>query len=74
VDRFHETTGLRRMSRSTGFTATAVARLVLDGTFRQPGAHPPETLGAIPGLLDRVLADLRARGVRCRSSVSALRT
>jgi saccharopine dehydrogenase-like NADP-dependent oxidoreductase len=66
VDRFDETTGLRSMSRSTGFTATAVARLVLDGTFRQPGAHAPEALGAIPGLLDRVLADLRARGVRCQ--------
>ena len=50
--------------------ATAVARLVLAGTFRRPGVHPPETLGAVPGLLDRVLADLAARGVRCRPSVT----
>jgi saccharopine dehydrogenase-like NADP-dependent oxidoreductase len=70
VDRFDEATGLRSMSRSTGFTATAIARLLLDGTFRRPGVHPPETLGAIPGLLDRVLADLRARGARCRASVT----
>jgi saccharopine dehydrogenase-like NADP-dependent oxidoreductase len=72
VDRFDETTGLRSMSRSTGFTGTSIARLLLDGTFNQPGVHPPETLGAIPGLLDRVLADLRARGVRCQATVSAL--
>jgi saccharopine dehydrogenase-like NADP-dependent oxidoreductase len=70
VDRFDETTGLRSMSRSTGFTATAIARLLLDGTFGEPGVHPPETMGAIPNLLDRVLADLRARGVRCQASVS----
>jgi saccharopine dehydrogenase-like NADP-dependent oxidoreductase len=73
VDRFDETTGLRSMSRSTGFTATAIARLLLDGTFREPGVHPPEKLGAIPNLLDRVLADLRARGVRCQASVSTPR-
>jgi saccharopine dehydrogenase-like NADP-dependent oxidoreductase len=70
LDRFHEGTGLRSMSRSTGYVATSVARLLLDGTFRQPGVHPPETLGAVPGLLERVLADLSARGVRCRASVT----
>lgn len=70
VDRFDEKAGLRSMSRSTGFTATAVARLVLDGSFRRPGVHPPETLGARPGLLDRVLAELRARGIRCRARVT----
>ncbi len=70
VDRYHEGTGLRSMSRSTGYVATAVARLLLAGTFRRPGVHPPETLGATAGLLDRVLADLAARGVRCRASVT----
>ena len=39
-----------------------VARLVARGGFRRPGVHPPETLGAVPGILDGVLADLdRAR-------------
>lgn len=60
------------MSRSTGFTATAIARLVIDGTFHRPGVHPPETLAAIPGLLDRVLADLCARGVHCEARVVTL--
>ena len=72
VDRFHEGTGLRSMSRSTGYVATSVARLLARGGFRQPGVHPPETLGAIPGILDGVLADLAARGVRCRATVSRL--
>jgi saccharopine dehydrogenase-like NADP-dependent oxidoreductase len=70
LDRFHEASGLRSMSRSTGYVATSVARMILAGSFRRPGAHPPETLGAEPGLLDRVLADLTARGIRCRASVT----
>ena len=72
VDRFHEGTGLRSMSRSTGYVATSVVRLLAAGTFRRPGVHPPETLGATEGLLDHVLADLAARGVRCRASVTSL--
>jgi saccharopine dehydrogenase-like NADP-dependent oxidoreductase len=70
LDRFHESTGLRSMSRSTGYVATSVARMVLAGTFRRPGVHPPETLGAVPGLLDRVIADLTARGIRCQATVT----
>jgi saccharopine dehydrogenase-like NADP-dependent oxidoreductase len=70
LDRFHEASGLRSMSRSTGYVATSVARMILGGSFRRPGAHPPETLGAEPGLLDRVLADLTARGIRCRASTT----
>ena len=72
LDRFSEATGLRSMSRSTGYVATSVARLVAAGDFRGPGVHPPETLGAIEGLLERVLADLAARGVRCRASVTPI--
>ena len=68
VDRFDAASGLRSMSRSTGFTATAVAGLILDGTFKEPGVHAPETLGARPGILDRVLDHLKARGVRCEMS------
>jgi lysine 6-dehydrogenase len=72
VDRFDEGTGLRSMSRSTGYVATSVARLVARGEFRSPGVHAPEVLGAVPGLLDGVLADLTARGVRCRARVERL--
>jgi lysine 6-dehydrogenase len=62
-DRFDPATGLRSMSRTTGFTATAVARQVASGAFRQPGVSAPEALGAQPKLLQAILSDLRARGV-----------
>jgi lysine 6-dehydrogenase len=68
VDRYNEASGLRSMSRSTGYVATSVARLLAGGAFARPGVHPPELLGATPGLLERVLADLSARGVRCRAA------
>ncbi len=70
VDRFDEASGLRSMSRSTGYVATSVARLLAVGAFRRPGVHPPETLGATEGVLERVLADLATRGVRCRATVT----
>jgi saccharopine dehydrogenase-like NADP-dependent oxidoreductase len=68
VDRYDPSSGLRSMSRSTGFTATAVANLILDGTLEEPGVHAPEALGSRPGLLNRVLEYLQARGVRCEMS------
>jgi lysine 6-dehydrogenase len=72
VDRYHEASGLRSMSRSTGYVATSVARLLLSGGFSRPGVHAPEALGREPGILERVVSDLVARGVRCRASVTPL--
>jgi lysine 6-dehydrogenase len=67
VDRFHEETGLRSMSRTTGYVATSVARLLARGGFRKPGVHAPETLGAVPGLLDGVLRTAAAGAMSVRS-------
>jgi len=33
------------MARTTGFTCTAVANLVLNGTYNRIGISPPEYLG-----------------------------
>ena len=52
------------MARTTGYTCTAVARLVAGGAFRQPGICPPEYVGRTPGCFDRILADLARREVR----------
>jgi len=65
LDRFDPATGLRSMSRTTAFPATIVAGLMLEGAFRRAGVHAPETLGRVPGLLDRLLRELLARGVSC---------
>lgn len=56
-------TGISSMARTTGYTATATARLVLEGKFRRPGICPPEYVGAAPGCFTAVLEDLARRGV-----------
>ena len=63
LDRYDPTTGVSSMARTTGYTCTAVARLVLDGRFARQGISPPEFVGQESGCLDAVLAYLRARHV-----------
>jgi saccharopine dehydrogenase-like NADP-dependent oxidoreductase len=58
--------GVSSMARTTGYTCTGVARLVLDGTFTRAGICPPEMVGADTACFQRVLAHLVARGVNCR--------
>ncbi len=72
VDRYDAETGFRSMSRTTGFPATAVAGLLAKGAFREPGVHPPEVLGRVPGFVDSVLAQLTARGVHFSERIITL--
>ena len=63
VDRHDPETDTSSMARTTGYTATGLARLVLAGRYREPGISPPELVGAVDGALDFVLEHLRDRGV-----------
>ena len=69
VDRYDHATEQRSMSRTTGFPATIVARWLLAGRVTEPGVHPPEVLGRMPGLLDAMLGELRTRGVEFHAHV-----
>jgi saccharopine dehydrogenase-like NADP-dependent oxidoreductase len=62
-------TGISSMARTTGYTATAVARLVLAGAFVRKGISPPEYVGAEAACFSQVLADLRERGVGVERTV-----
>lgn len=52
-----------RVARTTGYTCSAVARLVIDGTFRTAGVVSLEHLGRDPGCYRRVLEHLAGRGI-----------
>lgn len=65
-DEFDPATGTPSMARTTGYTCTAVTRLVLDGAYSQSGIIAPEMLGRAPGCRENVQAYLEARGVHCR--------
>ncbi len=62
-DELDPTTGFRSMSRTTAYPNTIVARLVARGHYTEPGVHPPEDLGRVPGILDSVLTELAKRSV-----------
>jgi len=70
-DRYDHETRTRSMSRTTGYPATIVARWLVEGRFRRPGVHPPEVLGAEAGLVQVMLRELEARGVRYEARVEA---
>lgn len=74
--RLYDTTdtasGFSSMARTTGYTATAAARLVLDGAFVRKGICPPEYVGAQPGCFERILSDLAQRRVMVECHTEAL--
>ncbi|RMF31956.1 MAG: saccharopine dehydrogenase [Bacteroidetes bacterium] len=70
LDEYDHETDTLSMARTTGYTCTAVAELVLSGAFRRTGICPPEYVGEA-GLLDRVLEYLRRRGVEYQVQCSS---
>jgi lysine 6-dehydrogenase len=65
VDEYDPATGALSMARTTGYTCTAVTRLVLDGGYSQKGISPPEFVGRVDGCWESVERYLEERGVRC---------
>jgi len=61
IDR--KTDGVSSMSRTTGYTATAVANLMLDGKITKKGIVTPEEVGAIQGCFEFVMKYLEDRKV-----------
>jgi len=64
LDRRNPETGETSMARTTAFPCAIVARMLLDGTFTEPGVYAPERLGREPKIVERVLEELARRGVR----------
>ncbi len=65
-DEYDPATGVLSMARTTAYTCTAVAKLVLDGDYSHQGISPPEYVGRADGCRERVEEYLADRGVRYR--------
>lgn len=63
ADFYDRPTGIHSMARTTGYTATAAARMVLAGIYRKKGLSAPEYIGFEPECVDFMLKDLTKRGV-----------
>jgi saccharopine dehydrogenase-like NADP-dependent oxidoreductase len=70
LDRYDVETDTASMSRTTGYTCTAVVRLLDSALYSEPGITPPELLGGTPGCFDFIMARLEERGVRFTGSTS----
>lgn len=62
-DEYCTETQTSSMARTTGYTATAAANLLLDGLFIEKGIFPPELVGKHPACFDYTLNYLSERGV-----------
>ena len=62
-DEYDTENGISSMARTTGYTCTAAARLILGGQFTARGVFPPETVGQQRRCFDAMLAHLADRGV-----------
>ena len=62
-DEYDLETDTTSMARTTGYTATAVANLILNKQVEKKGVCPPEQIGALPGNYESVVEYLRNRGI-----------
>ncbi len=63
LDNYDRENQIISMARTTGYTCTAVANLVLDGNFNRKGINPPEFVGEDENNFDFVINYLKERGV-----------
>ena len=62
-DEYCQETQTSSMARTTGYTATAVANLFLEGLFTEKGIFPPELIGKHKACFEYVLNYLKERNV-----------
>lgn len=62
-DIYDDETQTSSMARTTGYTATAVANLILEGNFSKKGLFPPEFLGFDEAVFNGIIKYLADRNV-----------
>lgn len=62
-DRYDQMHKISSMSRTTGYTASAAANLILEGKYNEKGVFPPEFVAMKDGCFEYVLDYLKQRNV-----------
>jgi lysine 6-dehydrogenase len=60
--------GFSSMARTTGFTCSAAARLVIERKYIRKGISPPEYLGASTECFESILSDLKERKIKYKKN------
>ena len=72
-DRFDTTTGVHSMARTTGYTATVVARLLAKGRlYDHKGVSAPEYLGKNEAIVKFLFKGLQERGVVYKETLAVI--
>ncbi|MEQ8302376.1 MAG: saccharopine dehydrogenase C-terminal domain-containing protein [Cyclobacteriaceae bacterium] len=64
LDKTERSTGILSMARTTGYTCTGAAHLVMDGKFTKIGINPPEYVGEEESNFQFMMNYLKDRGVQ----------
>lgn len=72
LDYYNPDTETSSMARTTGYTCTAMARLVAGGLWTEPGLATPEVVGRNEACYRSVLDHLEARGVHLFEKIEEL--
>ncbi len=68
-DEYDKASGTSSMSRTTGFPAAAMARMLARKAFVGPGIVFPESVGMNEPVCRKILSEVRSRGVSIRETV-----
>jgi saccharopine dehydrogenase-like NADP-dependent oxidoreductase len=71
-DEYNSGTQTSSMARTTGYTATAVANMVLEGLFKERGVFPPELVGKDEACFDYIMAYLGERDIHYSRQVNSI--
>jgi lysine 6-dehydrogenase len=65
-DEFDSTENISSMARTTGFTATGTAEMILNRVFSEKGVFPPELVGCHPECFEYIFSYLEKRNINYR--------
>ena len=68
LDQYDEIKGITAMARTTAYTASIIAQLVLRKVIREKGVVPPERIGMSEEFFSTFLKELRKRGIKITES------
>lgn len=64
IDRYNSKSGVKSMARMTGYAATSMGRIVLEGLVEAEGVYPPEYFGFSDSEFTLYMRLLRKRGIK----------
>ncbi|OFX89143.1 MAG: saccharopine dehydrogenase [Bacteroidetes bacterium GWF2_33_16] len=71
-DEFDPNEKLSSMARTTGFTATAIADMILNNLFSEKGVFPPELVGKHPECFKYIINYLSERNIKYHKTEKAI--